>query len=399
MATDNKEQTGMVSAGQNPYALMDELDDMQTLARLDPMMAAKLTAGIRPDTLVYIVPTERGKPPIVGVSTTGAQVLMSRRGGFETLPDYRLDEIMTEIAVPVEWETVQGRYGEYEKVTRREAQPCRGIRVFVRVTDKRNDMTFIGVCEQPLSMAQKNGEVVPDPHAFVKCFNKAERNAARKHFAAFEDQVIELAKEAKEQDKVYVMGDVDDAEFEVVGQVEANIKRLETRDAEPLGSLGAAELGQYVSQRVELLVTAGVVPKADAAKLVKATGADLKREVTRRYGVQAINEAPATAKAQLMAWVLEKLPVPALPTEDQAVPEAEAESPAEPPQPLDEFPVDLDALREEVRAAAVQGMKPEAIAAEIDRCGGSLDALEALKDKWESAGLARQKTLDAEATE
>lgn len=293
MATTN-EQTAIVPVEGNAFALMDRLDDMQTLASVDPTYAAKMVAGLRPDTLVYIIPSKSGD--IVGISVTGAQVLAGRRGGFETLADYRLDEIVTQIMVTVGFEEKVGRNGPY-KAPIKEPQDARAIRLFVRVHDKRNDTTFIGVSEQALDMAMRDGSTEADPHAFTKAFNKAERNAIRKHFAAFESMVVDFAQDAKKSGKAFVTGAVDEDDLAAAAEVRGNVRKLDMQGAEKMGPDRA---NGFKRRRAAIIAQYGL----DTATLAERS----KQYIQRTYGASKLDDVPAEAEAALYEWLENQIP-------------------------------------------------------------------------------------------
>ncbi len=383
MATN--EETALAVAEENPFALMDRLDDMQTLASVDPAYAAQMVAGVRPDALVYVVPSKGGE--IVGLSTRGAQVLAARRGGFETLADYRLDEVVSQVSVTVGFEERKGRNGPY-KAPIKEPQDCRGIRIFVRVKDMRNDMTFIGVAEQPLVMALRDGGTEPDPHAFIKAFNKAERNALRKHFAAFEDMVVQFAEEARRAGKAYVTGEVADRDLAAAAEVRSNIIRLQVAQAEKLGPDRAAAFQRRRAQVIEEY-------QLDAAALAERSKAYIKRS----FGVDKLADVPASAEADLYAWLDKQIPLDRRPEAGTARAVTEEGSESEPePQPEPEpsvpsLPDEADMLREYLSLAVrVGGME----AAEARKAWKALEGpdaqLAALEDL--RAKAAAQPGLD-----
>jgi hypothetical protein len=200
-------------------------------------------------------------------------------------------------------------------------------------------------------MVLKAGNTQPDPHGFVKAFNKAERNAIRKHFAAYEDAVVEFAKRAKSAGKAYIVGDVTDDEIAAGTDARANIRRMDTVQAEPMGATGAESLGKYTTDRIEALVAAKVIPEGEAATRLKAINTDLREHVTRKYGVPRAMEAPKTAVPDLMLWIAGQLPpLPSDPdtfAQPGATPPVKLEDapPAEPEPdlPADELPVETEA--------------------------------------------------------
>ena len=340
MATTT-EETGIVAV--NPYETMDRLDDEQLMNVLDPTLAARMTAGARVDALVYFVPVGRGKPDIVGLSTTGAQILATQVGGFQTRTDYRVDDIDIEVEYVVDWTE------DSKPIKARKTVP--GVRVLVAVENTKAHTAFIGVCDQPLEMVLKAGNTQPDPHGFVKAFNKAERNAIRKHFAAYEDAVVEFAKRAKSAGKAYIVGDVTDDEIAAGTDARANIRRMDTVQAEPMGATGAESLGKYTTDRIEALVAAKVIPEGEAATRLKAINTDLREHVTRKYGVPRAMEAPKTAVPDLMLWIAGQLPpLPADPetfAQPAATPvtrlEPTPDPEPEPDLPADELPLETEA--------------------------------------------------------
>lgn len=179
------DETGDIDA----YAIMDGMDNML----LDPQNAARMVAGLRPDTLVYMVP-QKGGQPIIGVSANGAQVLAVRCGRLETLPDVTI----TEVQIPVAVMEPGGTWGE---------EVVQGVRAMVRVRDMRSGVTFLGIDDEPCYIMLKNGGKKPDPKASVKAVNKAERNALNKHFAALEEMVKKFAEEAIKQGKAFIVGE------------------------------------------------------------------------------------------------------------------------------------------------------------------------------------------------
>jgi hypothetical protein len=260
------------------FGLMDRLDEMNQMAVIDPSVAARMVAGVRADTLVYIIPVA-GKE-IVGLSATGAQVLAAQRGGFETLSDHT----EAEIEMPVEY-TDNG-------VKRWKQVPA--TRVMVRVRDNRNDTTFIGVSEQAREMVLRDGGTRPDDKAFIKAFNKAERNALRKHFSALEDMVVEFARQARAQGKAYVSGAVAEDDLQAADEARANIQRLDMRKVEPLGEVGEQ---QFFAMGKRLAEEHGL-PKS-------ALTSDLKVFLKRTWGVDRPAQVPKAAGPQLYAWLNE----------------------------------------------------------------------------------------------
>ena len=282
-------------------AIMDDLDNVQldeeagadALAMLDPDKAAQLVAGVRPDTLVYII--ERwGQDPLVGLSVQGTQILAMKVGGFETKAQGE-GSVLTEITMQLDVKRIVD--GKVETVA--EALP--GIRASVQVCRTNPSglcVAFVGIDEECSFIALRTytdkktgkiagGGVKVDPKASVKAWNKAERNAIRKFFASTEKLIADFAAIAKSRGQALMIGNEEEIEpyREAANTVAAHrdARRRETLAKEPKWTDAQVKSFRAMQERHN-------IPQADVDKQLGI------------YGVLKLENLPASALVPMKKW-------------------------------------------------------------------------------------------------
>jgi len=251
MNEQQKPEPVIIEDEETALAVFDDLDNVQldaevgddALAMLDPDKAAQLVAGVRPDTLVYVV--ERwGQDDLVGLSAQGTQILAMKVGGFETRAEGE-GSVLTETTMQLDVKRIVD--GQVETVA--EALP--GIRASVQVcrtNPSGQSAAFVGIDEECCFIALRTymdkkagklagGGVKVDPKAAVKAWNKAERNATRKFFASTEKLLADFAAIAKKRGQALMIGDEEEVKpyQKAAGDVMAHrdARRRETLAQEP----------------------------------------------------------------------------------------------------------------------------------------------------------------------
>jgi len=316
------------------FQLMDFADSFQldpredALALFDPTLAAQLVAGVRPDTLVYDVSV--GGQHIVGLSVQGSQVLASRIGGFETLPNGQ-GSIIEEITMPVQVRhVVTSDEGEQRVETVEENLPAVRASVAVRYTSPTGkSTTFVGMDEEPRVMALKpyqdrrtnkwtGGATKPDAKATVKAWNKAERNALRKFFAPAEKVLTEFAAQAKQQGQALMVGD-EASEYEKPVEHIRTQRREQKLAQQPKLSKEAADRFRQMLRRLQ------------GTEEEKQELQDALNEYLKLQGAALLEQLPASAEPQLYEWAAQFVGL--TPESEPELPQEQPtqEAPAEPP--------------------------------------------------------------------
>jgi len=268
---------------QGVYATMDKLDE----AAADPLVALAAVTGMPAQCLVYNFSISG--QAVIGLSVKGTQTLAAQRGGYDTLPDHVTEEI------------------EMYDSEKSDADKVEGLRVTVRVRDTRQDVTFAGVSEQCRFIVRRDGTRRPDRFAYVKAYNKAERNAHLKHFAKIEMVVREFAVKAMKDGNALIVGDSDP---ELRLQREARRRQLDeiekTAGRDILGDDGAAKFHTACKEAAEQL-------ELDSEAMI----AEMGRLKELRYGVSKTAHVPKSCEHELYFW-LEQYKVKHGPQADEA---------------------------------------------------------------------------------
>lgn len=274
MATDTKltkyQDVQQAMRGQEPDVVeaIDRLDS----AAIDPVVAIEAVTGMRADSLLYKFPLQ-GKE-VIGITVGGAKAMMSARGGFEV---YRPE--FEECEVPV-----ANNDGDWVNVP--------GIRAIVRVHDKRQDVTFIGVAEEAAVMVKRDGTQRLNPMASRVAASKATRNAALDHFTRVQDVIEKFAAQAIADKRVYVMGESDAQAEEVSRALDVQRAKRTARGSMPTGTTWAEIMASNIKRTAE-------ESNADPEKLT----ARFLAAVEKDWPGQRPHQIPASEKPKYEAWL------------------------------------------------------------------------------------------------
>jgi hypothetical protein len=294
---------GDIRDAHDAYRIMDSLETMAQ----DPTLALEAVAGMPLQSVCYEFRV--AGTVVSGITVKGAKRLASARGGFEVL-----DPVVEQVT-----KTVSMADGTPDEVPAWKAT--------VRVRDKRQDVTFVGICVEPAIMALKAGGTRVNEMAPQVAVSKATRNAILDHFVGVEDSIQRFIAEARTRNEVFVSGEADDAAQLVSDQIAAQRIKREARRQTPLGSMSA----NLFRAEVERTATeAG----ADVQKLTR----DLMEFIARRWPGLKIAELPEIDKPALDDWLASKrralgldAPTETPPTQvPAAAPEQAPETPREP---------------------------------------------------------------------
>jgi len=262
---------GDIRDAHDAYRIMDSLETMAQ----DPTLALEAVAGMPLQSVCYEFRV--AGTVVSGITVKGAKRLASARGGFEVL-----DPVVEQVT-----KTVSMADGTPDEVPAWKAT--------VRVRDKRQDVTFVGICVEPAIMALKAGGTRVNEMAPQVAVSKATRNAILDHFVGVEDTIQRFIADARARNEVFVSGEADDAAQLVSDQIAAQRIKREARRQTPLGSMSA----NLFRAEVERTATeAG----ADVQKLTR----DLMEFIARRWPGLKIAELPEIDKPALDDWLASK---------------------------------------------------------------------------------------------
>ncbi len=288
----------------------DMIDDLSSAA-MDPVIALQAVTGMRTDSVLYQF--QMGGKPVVGFTVKGAKALAARRGGFE-VHEPRVEDVV----IPIE-----AGDGNWVDVP--------AVRATVRVTDKRNDTTFVASVTRPRIKVLKDGSHSIDQHTEANAVARATRNAILDHFAGVTDVVKNFVAQAQKDGKVYVIGDADPQAEEVSRAIATQQAKRKAMRSTPVGKMGAG----LFRAKVEAAEQEGGV---QAGVLVR----DLAAYMQSRWPGLTLDQVPLSEMGTLEGWLSEKRQQLGLDDDEQmALPEASEQSAAEPTpadQPADDEP-------------------------------------------------------------
>lgn len=250
------------------------LDDLSGAA-MDPVVALQAVTGMKADSLLYQFKV--GGTPVVGFTVKGAKTLAARRGGFE-VHEPRVEDVV----IPVE-----SGDGTWVDVP--------AVRATVRVTDKRNDTTFVASVTRPRIKVKIDGSHSIDQHTEANAVSRATRNAIMDHFSGVADVVKNFVVEAQKQGKVYVIGEADAQAEEVSRAIATQQAKRKAMRSAPVGKMGA---GLFRS-KVEAAEQEG---GAEKGTLVR----DLAAFMKSRWGDLTLDQMPISDMGILEGWLQEK---------------------------------------------------------------------------------------------
>lgn len=252
----------------------DVLDDLSGAA-MDPVIALQAVTGMKADSLLYQFKV--GGTPVVGFTVKGAKTLAARRGGFE-VHEPKIEDVI----LPVE--TGDGTWVDVP-----------AVRATVRVTDKRNDTTFVAAVTRPRIKVKVDGSHSIDQHTEANAVSRATRNAIMDHFSGVADVVKNFVVEAQRQGKVYVIGEADAQAEEVSRAIATQQAKRKAMRSAPVGKMGAG----LFKIKVE---TAEQEGGAERGTLVR----DLAAFMKSRWGDLTLDQVPISDMGILEGWLQEK---------------------------------------------------------------------------------------------
>ncbi len=252
----------------------DLIDDLSSAA-LDPVVALQAVTGMRTDSVLYQF--SMGGKPVVGFTVKGAKALAARRGGFE-VHEPRVEDVV----IPIE-----AGDGNWVDVP--------AVRATVRVTDKRNDTTFVASVTRPRIKVLKDGTHSIDQHTEANAVARATRNAILDHFAGVTDVVKNFVAQAQKDGKVYVIGDADPQAEEVSRAIATQQAKRKAMRSTPVGKMGAGLFRAKVEQAEQ---DGGV----QAGVLVR----DLAAYMQSRWPGLTLDQVPLSEMGTLEQWLSEK---------------------------------------------------------------------------------------------
>jgi len=263
--------SGDIKDVQDAYRIIDSLE---TLAQ-DPTLALEAVAGMPLDSVCYEFRV--AGTVVSGITAKGAKRLMAARGGFEVL----------EPQVEPTTKTVSSADGTPQEVPAWKAT--------VRVRDKRQDVTFVGICVEPAVMALKSGGTRVNEMAPQVAVAKATRNAILDHFVGVEDTIQRFIADARARNEVFVSGDVSAEAKAISEQIAAQRVKREARKQIPIGTTGANKFRSEVERTAR---EAGI----EVQKLTR----DLLEFIARRWPGMKIAEIPEIDRPALEDWLATK---------------------------------------------------------------------------------------------
>jgi hypothetical protein len=271
----------------------EALDDLSGAA-MDPVVALQAVTGMKAESLLYQFNVAGA--PVVGFTVKGAKTLAARRGGFE-VHEPRVEDVV----IPVD--TSDGTWVDVP-----------AVRATVRVTDKRNDTTFVASVTRPRVKVLKDGSHRLDQHTEANAVARATRNAIMDHFSGVADVVKHFVVEAQKQGKVYVIGEADAQAEEVSRAISTQQARRKAMRSAPVGKMGAG----LFRVKVEAAEQEGGIEKG---RLVQ----DLVSFMKSRWGDLTLDQVPISDMGILEGWLQEKRMQLGLDVDEQEAEEAVTE--------------------------------------------------------------------------